>query len=121
MATILIADDEEMIRSLVKLVLTSANHQVLVAANGLEAVALFRSFSSLIDLVVTDLVMPVMDGYEFVRVIQHDRPDAKIICMSGYSDRPFPNGTTPLPKPFQPQELRQLIDVLLCPGRPGPY
>ena len=110
MAVILVAEDETSIRSLVSLVLTSAGHQVLSAANGLEAVALFRSFSSSIDLIITDLVMPVMDGYELVRMIRHDRPEAKIICMTGYSDRHFPEGTTPLLKPFLPAQLRQIVD-----------
>jgi CheY-like chemotaxis protein len=110
MATILIADDEDTIRSLMSLILTSAGHNVLAAINGLEAVALFRSYSSSIDLIITDLVMPVMDGYELVRLIRHQQPNAKIICMTGYSNRDYPEGTALLTKPFRPDELRQLVD-----------
>lgn len=116
MAVILVADDEEMIRSLVSLVLTSAGHQVLSAANGLEAVALLRSFSSQIDLVITDLKMPVMDGFEFVRIIQHDQPDARIMCMTAYSDHPCPPGTTLLPKPFRLDQLREAVDRVMGPA-----
>jgi CheY-like chemotaxis protein len=118
MAVILVADDEPAIRSLVSLVLTSAGHQVLKAANGFEAVALFRSFSSSIDLIITDLRMPVMDGYELVRLIRHDRLDAKVVCMTGYSDRQFPEGTTLLPKPFLPAQLRQIVDRI-CNDQPA--
>ena len=113
MAVILVADDEKMIRSLVSLVLTAAGHQVLTAANGLEAIAMFRSFSS-IDLVITDLKMPVIDGYEFVRVIRHDRPNARIVCMTGYSDEQYPQGTTLLAKPFRPDEIRQMVARMLA-------
>ncbi len=113
MAVILVVDDEEMIRSLVSLVLSSAGHQLLTAANGLEGVSLFRSFPSRINLVITDLKMPVMDGYELVRMIRRDQPDAKIICMSGYSERPYPEGTVCLAKPFAPNQLREAVDRLL--------
>jgi CheY-like chemotaxis protein len=118
MAVILVADDETMVRSFVSMVLISAGHQVLKAANGLEAVALFRSFPASIDLVITDLLMPVMDGYELVRLIRHDRPEAKIICMTGYPDQEPPAGTMMLPKPFLPGQLRQLVDRL-CSDRPA--
>jgi two-component system cell cycle response regulator CpdR len=63
MAVILVADDEEMIRALAKAALASAGHEVLTAANGLEAVALYRSFPKLIALVITDMKMPLMDGH----------------------------------------------------------
>jgi two-component system cell cycle sensor histidine kinase/response regulator CckA len=110
MATVLIADDEASIRTLMSRVLTSAGYQVLGAANGLEAAALFRSYTSSIDLVITDIVMPVMDGYELIRLIQHDRPDTKIICMTGYAQQGCPEGTTLLPKPFLPSQLRELVE-----------
>jgi CheY-like chemotaxis protein len=113
MAVILVVDDEEMIRSLVSLVLSSAGHQLLSAANGLEAIALFRSFPARINLVITDLTMPVLDGYELVRMIRHDQPDARIICMSGYTDRPYPEGTIYLAKPFSPGQLREVVDRIL--------
>lgn len=110
MATILIADDEDAIRSLVSLILTSAGYKVLAAVNGLEAATLYRSYSPSIDLVITDLKMPVMDGYELVRLIRDQHPDARIICMSGHAEQGFPQGATILPKPFLPDQLRLLVD-----------
>jgi CheY-like chemotaxis protein len=118
MAIVLVAEDEEVIRSLLSLVLTSAGHKVLAAANGLEALALFRSFSSSIDLVITDLIMPVMDGYELVRIIQQDCPDTKIICMTGYATQDCPQGTTLLPKPFLPKQIQEIVDRICHPEVP---
>ncbi len=116
MAVILVVDDEEMIRSLVSLVLAAAGHELLQAANGLEGIALFRSFSARIDLIITDLLMPVMDGYELVRIILRDRPAARILCMTGYSDHPPPPGTVMLAKPFRPSQLREAVDRMLGSG-----
>lgn len=113
MATILVAEDERAIRLLTSLALRSAGHQVLEAANGLEAVALFRSYSSSIDLVITDMVMPVMDGYALVRIVQNDLPNARILCMSGFADQTCPLGATFLAKPFRPQQLLDTVDHLL--------
>jgi CheY-like chemotaxis protein len=117
MATILVVDDEEPICSLVSHVLSSAGHQVLAASNGLEGVALFRSFFSSIDLIITDLNISVMDGYEFVRLIQSDRPDAKIICMTGNPDRDYPQGTTLLRKPFRVDQLREMVNQICAQTR----
>ena len=116
MATILVVDDEGAIRTLVSMLLKSAGHEVLAAANGLEGVALFRSFRSSIDLVITDLVMPVIDGYELVRLIRCDRPEARIICITGFGGEGCPEGTTLLRKPFLPKHLLEAVRRLLPPG-----
>ncbi|MEX2260912.1 MAG: response regulator [Bryobacteraceae bacterium] len=113
MATILVVDDDETICRLAARILSSVGHQVLTAANGLEAIALYRSYSTQIDMVVTDLTMPVMDGYQEVLLIRETRPDAKIICMSGYSDTSCPEGALFLQKPFLPEALRQSVDKVL--------
>ena len=90
MATILLADDEEAIRGLVSLILKAAGHQVITAANGVEAVALYRSSPDRYDLVITDMQMPVMDGYQVVRLVRESRPHARIACISGYVDEDLP-------------------------------
>jgi CheY-like chemotaxis protein len=113
MAVILVADDEDMIRGLLSHVLTTAGHQVLAAANGLEAVAIFRSYSSRIDLVITDMSMPVMDGNELVNIVRSDMPKTRIICMTGYAGFSCPQGTTLLHKPFRPSELLKMVQGLL--------
>jgi CheY-like chemotaxis protein len=85
MATILVAEDEEAIRSLLFVILKAGGHQVVAAANGVEAVALYRSSPDRFDLVITDIKMPVMDGIESTRRIKSIYPDMPIIAQSAYS------------------------------------
>src|SRR5258708_24535669 len=91
-----------------------SGNEALSARNGLEAVALFRSYSRSIDLVVTDLKMPVMDGPEAIRLIRKIRPDEPIICVSGYSEEGSPAGTMFLPKPFTYEQFRTRIGEALA-------
>jgi CheY-like chemotaxis protein len=114
MAVVLIADDEQPVRTLVSRTLLSSGHQVLTASNGVEAIALFRSSPDLIDIVVTDLNMPVMDGHEVVRLIRATRSNAKIICTSGFTHEACPAGVNFLQKPFTPTELRACVDKVLA-------
>jgi two-component system cell cycle sensor histidine kinase/response regulator CckA len=95
-----------------------SGHEVLTAANGLEGLAVFRSYAKMIDLIITDLQMPVMDGYEFIGRIRDSKPDAKLICMSGFSEQGPPKGVAFLPKPFLPQDARALVNAAL--GAPVP-
>jgi CheY-like chemotaxis protein len=97
---ILVVDDESAIRLLISQMLAILRHEAVTAANGLEAVRLFAMDKEGIDVVVTDLHMPVMDGYEAVRQIRKTAPDATIIAMSGYAESECPAGTTFLEKPF---------------------
>ena len=113
MAVVLVADDEKMIRALAAAALKSAGHEVVTAANGVEAAALYRSSPDRIDVVVTDLKMPVMDGYQAVRLIRESRPAAKIVCMSGFFDEEPPPGVVCLHKPFLPAALRDCIEKLV--------
>jgi CheY-like chemotaxis protein len=112
MAVILVADDEEMVRTLVSRVLKSAGHEVMTAANGLEAVAIFRSFPKRIALVITDLRMPVMDGYQVVKLVREAGFDTRIICMTGYAET-VPECTQFLVKPFRMEELRKCVEQVL--------
>jgi len=105
MAVILVVDDDEMIRGLVSTVLKSAGHQIVTAANGAEGVAVYRSFTSQIDLVITDISMPVMDGVQEILRIRMTNPNAKIICMTGDSADRCPEGVVLLNKPFSVETL----------------
>jgi two-component system, cell cycle sensor histidine kinase and response regulator CckA len=117
MATILVTDDEAAIRTLLKLALQLGGHSVYLAANGLEAVAVFRSYARDIELVLMDMVMPVMDGAQAIDRIRETRPDVPIICMSGYSDEKLPHGVGFLQKPFGPAALTAMVDRLLAERR----
>ena len=105
MAMILVADDEEMVRVFATTVLRKAGHDVVAARNGFEAVTLYRTYTDRIDLVITDLAMPVMDGPQAVRLIQEAQPGARIICMSGLGREECPPGVLFLQKPFTPDAL----------------
>jgi two-component system cell cycle sensor histidine kinase/response regulator CckA len=117
MATILAVDDEGQIRTLVALILGSAGHAVVTASNGVEGIAFFRSTPDRFDVVVTDLKMPVMDGHQLVELVRETSVDAKILCMSGYSNEPIPPGTDFLQKPFLVNALRASVDKLLAAKR----
>jgi len=115
MGAILVVDDEKAIRDLLSMVLTSAGHRVLTAGNGAEAVAVYRSYPDQIDLVVTDLDMPTMDGAQEILRIRMTNPDARFICMTGGSADPCPAGVTLLKKPFAMDQLLAHVQELLRP------
>jgi CheY-like chemotaxis protein len=116
MAVILVVDDDEGIRGLVSTALTSAGHQIVTAANGAEAVAVYRSFATQIDLVITDFNMPVMDGVQAILRIRMTKPDAKFICMTGDPEAFGLEGVVLLSKPFSVEKLFSCVDELLKPS-----
>ncbi len=110
--TILLVEDEPMIRSLCMRVLYDNGYMVLEAANGEEALRLIQNHpAGMIDLLLSDVVMPQMGGIELAMCLREARPDIKILLTSGYTDEaPFlswsPNDRIPfLPKPFLPSAL----------------
>jgi CheY-like chemotaxis protein len=113
MAVILVADDEEMVRVFATIVLRKAGHDVVTARDGFEAVRLYRTSAHLIDVVITDITMPVMDGPQAVQLIRAARPEARIICMSGNGGKECPPGVLFLQKPFTPDALCASVSELL--------
>jgi two-component system, cell cycle sensor histidine kinase and response regulator CckA len=97
---ILIIDDEAGIRDLLAKWFRSAGYEVIVAGNGVEALAQLGSCQDDLDLVISDLNMPMMDGREAIRRIRESQPDVRVICMTGYSDVELPPGVTQVAKPF---------------------
>ncbi len=81
MARILIIDDDDIIRRMLRLMLTKAGYDVLDAGDGKEGIELFRENN--VDLVITDLIMPEKEGIEMIMELKTDFPDVKIIAMSG--------------------------------------
>jgi len=116
MAVILVVDDDEEIRSLLSTLLKSAGHQILTATNGAEGVAVYRSFASHIDLVITDLDMPVMDGVQEIVRIRMTNCHAKVICMTGASGDRCPEGVVLLNKPFSAEKLFSSVDEQIRPS-----
>lgn len=83
--TILLAEDEERLRITVADILQSLGYKVYSAGNGFEAVELFREKSEEIDLVLLDIVMPILSGYDAMKEIVKIKPSVKIIFATGYS------------------------------------
>ena len=81
MARILVVDDEEQVRLLLRQVLERSGYQVIVASNGKAALELVRE--DIVDLVITDLVMPEKEGIEIITELKKEFPEVKIIAMSG--------------------------------------
>jgi len=84
-ATILLVEDEEGVRAVLHELLTGLGFEVLQAANGAEAVDLARGHAGVIDLVITDMVMPVMSGQELARKLADVRPGVRILYMSAFA------------------------------------
>ncbi len=83
-ATVLVVDDEDIIRSLMKRALVAAGYDVLLARNGREALDLLERHRGEVDVVLSDLVMPVMDGRDLAERIREDFPDLPVVWMSGH-------------------------------------
>ncbi len=82
--TILLVDDEEEVRKLCKAILEENGYKVLLAANGEEAIRLFKEYGDKIDLVLLDLIMPGKDGIEVFHELKRLDPNVKVILVTGY-------------------------------------
>ncbi|MCC0805776.1 response regulator [Methylobacterium sp. W2] len=112
---ILLVEDEDPVRAVNSRALSARGYTVLEAASGLDALALISDVDQTIDLVVSDVVMPEMDGPTLLRELRKHRPDLKVIFVSGYAEDAFrknlPEGEdfNFLPKPFS---LKQLVETV---------
>ncbi len=121
-ATVLLVEDEAQIRSLGRRVLEDAGFKVLVAKNGVEALRLVERSSSVIDVLVTDVVMPEMSGPELARRLRHEYEDLRVLFVSGYAQNELiPGQQEPgvdfLAKPFRPGEVVHQVAALLAEQR----
>ncbi|HEV3030864.1 MAG TPA: PAS domain S-box protein [Polyangia bacterium] len=112
-ATILLVEDEEAVRQLVRRILESHGHKVLLARHGGEALELIHQVDLPIQLLLTDAVMPVLSGPELLRRAIALRPQMKLAIMSGYTDRPAVTGVPFIGKPFTPAELERRVREIL--------
>lgn len=87
MARILIAEDEESVRSLVSRALAQDGHEVVATADGGEAIETLQSEDGRFDLLLTDIKMPVMDGLALALATARDFPALPILLMTGYADQ----------------------------------
>jgi DNA-binding response OmpR family regulator len=121
MARILLIEDHDLIRSLLRDTLELAGHTVIEARNGVEGLDLFRQAGA--DLVITDIVMPGKGGIDVVRALREHVPPVNIIAISGarggaedYLELAYRMGAVKvLLKPFTPAALIAAVDELLLP------
>jgi len=117
--TVLLADDDNDVRETVAEVLRSLDYTVLTVENGEAACRRFEGMPGEVDLVILDLVMPVMGGSEAAERIRQLRPDVPIVFATGYDKSKaidagrLPRRSAVLSKPFQVSELAHVIDRLL--------
>lgn len=116
--TILLVEDDEMVRALAQALLERYGYRVVATRNVKDALCFAEERSNRFDLLLTDTIMPGMNGPELARHIRALRPEAKVLYMSGYTDRAFTGnwepGTPFLHKPFTPQSLTQKVQEALA-------
>jgi len=113
METVLVADDEEDVRQSLRRSLERYGYRVLTAADGEGALAIAAERGDEIDVVVTDVVMPTMSGFELGRRLAAIAPELPVVYISGYPDEAILDAPPPapafLPKPFSPPLLARAI------------
>jgi two-component system, cell cycle sensor histidine kinase and response regulator CckA len=118
-ANILFVDDDEAVRALASRLLAKGGHRVLVAANAGEALLIAESCGGSIELLVTDTVMPFMDGPSLARRLRQTLPQVGVLFISGHPGK----GADPelhgrfLPKPFNEAELARAVSEALAKAR----
>jgi two-component system, cell cycle sensor histidine kinase and response regulator CckA len=116
---VLLAEDGDIVRKMVGEILALEGFEVVPAADGREAFDYFKQHGSTIDLIVTDIVMPNMDGKELVQQCRREIPDIAILYMSGYTDsridpdEDLQGNTDFIAKPFRPTELVRKVNDLI--------
>jgi two-component system, cell cycle sensor histidine kinase and response regulator CckA len=123
--TILLVDDHRSVRAAVRAVLERAGHAVLEAASGERAVEIAQAHPGPIDMLVADVVMPGMDGFEVARSVRTLRPGARVLFMSGHLGNAHAEDVARkrasfLPKPFAAADLREALEQASTDEEPRP-
>ena len=120
--TILLVEDEDAVRTFAARALSTRGYDVLQAESGEVALEVVRNHKGRIDLIVSDVVMPNMDGPTMAKELRHMLPDTKIIFVSGYAEDAFAKSLDPtqafhfLPKPFSLKQLAAAVKDVMAKG-----
>ncbi len=115
---VLVVDDEESIRTFADRVLRGAGYETVIASDGSEAIGRAMADSHF-DLLLTDLIMPGMNGDEVARRLRRDEPDLRVLYLTGYSDRIFTDRSSLweheafLEKPCTVKSLLQAVSLMM--------
>lgn len=115
-STILVVEDETVVRQFVAEVLRAAGHVVHATGSPEEGLEIANTPGQTLDLLLTDMVMPQMDGVTLAARMRETHPALRVLLMSGYQDRAIPEGDSRivlLPKPFTAAQLRHHVDAAL--------
>jgi signal transduction histidine kinase len=116
--TVLIAEDEIVLRDLIATVLNASGYKVLVASDGKEALDIFKAEQEKINLVISDMLMPNLDGLDLFKKLKLINPEVRFILMTGYSltgqdEKMLRKMNAIIKKPFTPSEILKLIREIL--------
>ena len=117
--TVLLVEDEDQVRTLMERTLRANGYRVLTATNGEEALAASRRHEGRLHLLISDVILPLLGGPELAETLRHERPDLRVLFMSGYTEGAvFRNGvleagTDFLSKPFMPGDLVRRVRTVL--------
>ncbi|MDW8108653.1 MAG: response regulator [Candidatus Kryptonium sp.] len=113
---ILIVDDEEFLRIVLADILHELGHEVIQASDGVEALKIYKELKNEIDLVMLDVIMPFMDGFEVFRRLKEMDEDVKVVFTSGFSADKKMNDLISveknlryITKPYQVEEIKEVI------------
>jgi signal transduction histidine kinase/CheY-like chemotaxis protein len=115
-ATILLVDDDEPIRRLVRRSLSARGHEIIEAGSATDALDIAKAFEGEIDILLTDVVMPGMSGIELAKSLVRVRPELQVLFMSGYApgirgEADFePANSRFIPKPFSTARIAEAVD-----------
>jgi two-component system cell cycle sensor histidine kinase/response regulator CckA len=124
--TILLVEDEDPVRAVVRRILAPQGYRVLEARNGAQALSIGQLEAGTIDLLVSDVIMPEMSGPELAKRLGKLRPGMRVLFMSGYTDDTvvrhgiLEGHLTFLQKPFTPQTLLAKVREVLDTPAPAP-
>jgi PAS domain S-box-containing protein len=123
--TVLLVEDQDAVRQLARTILESYGYCVLQASNGPEAIALAEQHPAPIHMLLTDIILPRMDGRTLADKLRAVRPETRVLYISGYSEEKIGANRAPdsdlayLPKPFTSEALAAKVREILAEGPPG--
>lgn len=114
--TILLAEDEALLRELGQTILSQAGYTVLTATGSQEVLSIVEKHPDVVDLLLTDIVMPGLSGQDLARLARKRWPEIRVLYTSGYSDEELDDllgDASFLQKPFTPSELMTKVKELI--------
>lgn len=117
--TVLICDDERLLREILRDFLTNAGFVVIEAVDGKDGYEKFKQFSHVIDVAILDIMMPYRDGFELCKMLRHDKADLSIIMLTAKNDEEdelhsFDVGADDfIPKPLRPSIVLARVEAVL--------